>query len=251
MVDDAFDVGDEDVLALETEADQQVEAGECRGAGTTADQLDLLDVLADDLEAVEDAGGDDDRGAVLVIVEHRDGHALLELALDLEALRRLDVLEIDAAEGRLEPGDRFDEFVDVGRIDLDVEDIDAGELLEQDGLAFHHRFRGERADVAQAEYGRAVGHDADEVAASGETRCHRGIVGDGGAGMRNAGRVSQREVVLVGNRFGRLDRDFAGRILLVIGERVATEFLLRHGVLSGPSRDRCIPASRPHPVLDV
>ena len=51
---------------------------------------------------------------------------------------------------------------------LDVEDVDAGELLEQDALALHHRLGGERADGAQAEHGRAVGDDADQVAARGE-----------------------------------------------------------------------------------
>ena len=44
-----------------------------------------------------------------------------------------------------------------GRVDLDVEDVDAGELLEQHRLAFHHRLGGERADIAEAEHGRAVG----------------------------------------------------------------------------------------------
>ena len=51
------------------------------------------------------AAADDDGGAVLVVVEHRDLHALLELRLDLEALRALDVLQVDAAEGRLQRRD--------------------------------------------------------------------------------------------------------------------------------------------------
>jgi hypothetical protein len=64
-------------------------------------------------------------------VEDRDLHALAQLGLDVEALGRLDVLEIDAAEGRLHPGDRFDERVGVVLGELDVEDVDAGELLEE------------------------------------------------------------------------------------------------------------------------
>ena len=81
-----------------------------------------------------------------------------------EALRRLDVLEVDAAERRLERGDDLDEAVGVGLGDLDVEHVDAGELLEQAALAFHHRLAGERADVAEPEHGRAVGDDGDEIA---------------------------------------------------------------------------------------
>src|SRR3546814_11020729 len=54
---------------------------------------------ADQPEAVVDRRADDDRGAVLVVVEHRDVHALAQRGLDLEALRRLDVFQVDAAEG--------------------------------------------------------------------------------------------------------------------------------------------------------
>ena len=87
----------------------------------------------------------------------------LQLRLDLEAFRRLDVLEVDAAEGRLQRRDDLDHAVDLVRVDLDVEHVDAGEFLEQDRLAFHHRLGGERADIAEAEHGGAVGDDGDEV----------------------------------------------------------------------------------------
>ena len=52
-------------------------------------------------------------------------------------------------------------------VDLDVEHVDAGELLEQDGLALHHRLAGQRADIAQAEHGGAVGDHRHQVAARG------------------------------------------------------------------------------------
>ncbi len=61
----------------------------------------------------------------------------------------------------------LDHALDVGRVDLDVEDVDAGEFLEQDRLALHHRLGRQRADIAEAEHGRAVGDDADEVGAAG------------------------------------------------------------------------------------
>ena len=41
-------------------------------------------------------------------------------------------------------------------------------FLNSTRLAFHHRLAGERADVAEAEHGGAVGDDADQVAARGE-----------------------------------------------------------------------------------
>jgi hypothetical protein len=63
-------------------------------------------------------------------------------------------------------------------VDLDVEHVDAGELLEQDRLALHHRLGGERADIAEAEHRGAVGDHRHEVAA-------RGV-----AGRRLAGRLT-------------------------------------------------------------
>ena len=87
--------------------------------------------------------------------------------LDLEALRAPDVLEVDAAEGGLERLDDPHHVVRFGGVDLDVEHVDVGEPLEQQRLALHHRLAGERADVAQAEHGRAVGDDRHQVPAGG------------------------------------------------------------------------------------
>ena len=54
--------------------------------------------------------------------------------------------------------------VDIGRVDFQVDGIDIGEALEEDRLAFHHRLGGQRAQIAQAQDGRAVGDDRDQVA---------------------------------------------------------------------------------------
>src|SRR3546814_6250533 len=80
---------------------------------------------------------------------------------------------IDAAEGRLQRRDDVDQLGRVGLVDLDVEDVDAGELLEQDGLALHHRLGGQRADVAETQHSRAVGNDADQVATRGDRKSTR------------------------------------------------------------------------------
>ncbi len=158
-------VGDQYVLAPQAEAHQQVEAGDRRGSGPGTHQFRLGDVLADKAQPVQHRGGGDDRGAVLVVVEHRDLQPVPQLALDVEALGRLDVLEIDAAKGRLERGDDVDQLVRIVLVEFDVEDVDAGELLEETPLAFHHRFAGERTDISQAQHRGAVGHHADQVAA--------------------------------------------------------------------------------------
>ena len=64
----------------------------------TTTTLDLAGALADDPQRVDQRGEDDDRGPVLVVVEDRDVELGAQAALDLEAARRRDVLEVDAAE---------------------------------------------------------------------------------------------------------------------------------------------------------
>ena len=88
-------------------------------------------VLPDDLERVEQRGAGDDRRAVLVVVEDRNPHRLAQRLLDVEAVRGADVLEVDAADRRLEQLAELDDVVGILRSDLDVEDVDVGELLEE------------------------------------------------------------------------------------------------------------------------
>src|SRR5207342_1928848 len=123
-------VGDENVFVLHAECDQHVEAGDAGGTGAAGGELHVADVLAEYEQGVEHGGADDDRGAVLIIVEYRNAHARAQLALDFETLRRLDVFEIDAAERGLEAGDDVDEFVGIVLVDLEIEHVDAGEFLE-------------------------------------------------------------------------------------------------------------------------
>src|SRR5690606_41938556 len=69
----------------------------------------LANVLAHPRQAIADCRRGDDGRAVLVIVEDRDVHPLGELALDVEALRGFDVLQIDAAQRRLQRRDDVDQ----------------------------------------------------------------------------------------------------------------------------------------------
>ena len=130
----------------------------------TTTTVHVLGALADDPQRVEQRGEHDDRGAVLVVVEDRDVELRAQPPLDLEAARRRDVLEVDAAERRRGRLDERDDLVDVLGVEAQRERVDAGELLEQHRLALHHRHRGRRADVAEPEHGGAVGDDRDRVA---------------------------------------------------------------------------------------
>ncbi len=123
---------------------------------------------------------------------------------------RGDVLEVDAAEARLHQRDRLDELVGILGVELDVDRIDVGEALEQHRLAFHHRLGGERAEIAEAEDGGAVGDDRDEIALGGVIVGEVGILGDGADRHGDAGRISEAEVALRRHRLGGDDLDLAG-----------------------------------------
>ena len=77
-----------------------------------------------------------------------------------------------------QPDDGLDDLLDVGGVQADRDGVDAAELLEQHGLALHHRHRGGRADVAEAEDGGAVGDDGDGVRHPGVVLGQRRVRGD-------------------------------------------------------------------------
>ena len=161
---------------------------------------------------------------MLVVVHERDVQLLAQPRLDLEALRSLDVLEVDAPEGRGDGLHRADELLGVGGVDLDVEGVDPRVGLEEHALALHDRFGGQRADIAQAQYGRAVRNHGNEVAFA---RIFVDVVGTGrnrARRCRHARRVGQREVIggLVG--LGGHDSDLAGVPFAVVAQRRFVEF---------------------------
>jgi len=219
LVHQALDVGHPHVLAPHSQLDQQPGAGQCRGAGARDHQLHIRDALADHLQAVEYRRAHHDGGAVLVIMEDGNLHALAQLALHIEALGGLDVLEVDATESRLERRDDLDQLVRVLLVDLDVEHVDARELLEQHALAFHHWLAGQRADVAQAQHGGAVGHHAHQVTACGVAEGRGRVLDDFLAGYGHAGRIGQCQIVLVHQLLGGLDGNLARHRMFVVLQR--------------------------------
>ena len=223
FVHDAAAVGHQDVLALDAEILVELGARNRRRTGAREHDLDLVDLLVLDLETVQQRGGGDDRGAVLVVVEDGDVEGFLELLFDLEAFRSADVLEVDAAEGRRDHLAEADDLLRVLAVDLDVEHVDVREALEENALAFHHGLAGERADVAEAEHGAAVAQDGDEVALRRVLVRILGILVDLEARRRDARGVGEREVFRGHAGLRRDDLDFAGAAVGVVIESVVVE----------------------------
>ena len=138
--------------------------------------------------------------------------SLAQPGLDLEAARRGDVLEVDAGEDRGDGLDGADDLLGVGGVEADREGVDVGEPLEQRRLALHDRQRRERADVAEAEHGGAVGDDGDGVALDGQPPGVLGVLGDRQADPRDARGVDERQVVAGADRHLGLDRQLAAEV---------------------------------------
>jgi hypothetical protein len=88
---------------------------------------------------VQERREDDDRGPVLVVVYDRDRELLVEAALDLKALRRAYVLEVDGREARRDRFHGGDELLDSIDIERDRYGVDSRERSEQQRLALEHR----------------------------------------------------------------------------------------------------------------
>ena len=162
------------------------------------------ELAPDHLGGVDQPGQHHDGRAVLVVVEDGDVEPLLQPALDLEAARRRDVLEVDPAVGRRDPGDGVHQLVDGPGLHAHRHGVDPGEVLEEHRLALHDRQRGQRADVAQPQHGGAVGDHGDGVAlgrvAGGQGR----VGGDGARDVGHAGGVEQGQVGPVAQRLRRV-----------------------------------------------
>ncbi len=143
-------------------------------------------------------------------MKDRDVHPLAANPLDGKAIGGFDVFEVDGAERRLQCADDIGQFLGVCFIHFDIEAIDGREFLEEDSLAFHHRFGGQRTDVAQPEDSRSVADNSNKIAPRRIARCVAGIVPDFKAGFGHAGRIGPRQIAPIGHRLGRADLEFAG-----------------------------------------
>ena len=120
-IDDAFRVAQNDVGGLEADRLDQVETGDAGGAGAIADKSRRFDVAPGQMHGVDHPRSGDDRGAVLIVMKDGNVHHLAQALLDVEALRRLDVLEIDPAERGTEIFHRVDELVRILGPDFQVD----------------------------------------------------------------------------------------------------------------------------------
>ena len=137
LVDGTGGVAEDDGLCAVGE--EEACDGLTRSTCAVDDDLRGLQVAVEVLVCVEQGRDNDNRRAVLVVVEDGDVERLLQLVLDVKALRRLDVLEIDAAVGRRDELADLDDVLDLRAVHADGNGVDTGEALEENGFALHDR----------------------------------------------------------------------------------------------------------------
>ena len=236
LVDDAFAVAHDEILFAGARRDVEAAAADAGRACAVHDEAAVFDLLAQQLEGVHDGGHGDDRRAMLVVMEDRDAHALLQRRLDFEAGGGGDVFKVDAAERRFEAFRRGDDLRGIRAAffvehlaKADRNGVDISEVLEQHGFAFHHGQTGLRADVAKAENGGAIAHDGDHVAAARVFPHRFRLVFDFQAGLCDAGRIGQRELVARVAGLRRNDGHLAGlAVHLVEIQCLLSQFFFCH-----------------------
>ena len=184
-VDSALAVAHGDVP--ESGGEQQLHDGYGSGACAGGDHLHVFFLLANHLQGVGEAGQGDHGGAVLVVVEDGNVALLLQLALDLEAAGRGDILQIHAAKAAGDVIDGLHELVHVLGLDAQGEGVHIGKGLEQHALALHDGHTGLGADVTQTQNGAAVGDNGAQVVTAGQLITLVDILLDLQAGLGHAG----------------------------------------------------------------
>src|SRR2546422_6467144 len=87
LIDHAFGIAEDDVVGCEADRLEQLEAGDAGSAGAVTHKLGRLDVSVGEIKRIDQAGGGNDRGAVLVVVEDGNVEQLPQPLLDRKSTR--------------------------------------------------------------------------------------------------------------------------------------------------------------------
>ncbi len=210
LVDNALGVAHDAVVVLCAHRFDQLKAGNPCRARAVQNDLTIFDLFARDVQRVDQASGTNNSGPVLVVVKDGDIHLFFEALLNDEALRRLDVFEVDATERRSKQANSAAEFIWVFGINLKVDRVHICEPFEEHRFALHHRFRCERTEVTKAQNSGAVRDHSHKVALVGVVICRLRAGRDFLAGDRNARRIGKRQIPLGHHGHGRRDLPLPG-----------------------------------------
>jgi hypothetical protein len=160
-------VAEPDVLALDAQLQQHVEAGDPRRAAAGGDDLDVLERLPAIRSALVAAAPTTmavpcwSSWKTGMFIRSRQIRSTMKQSGALMSSRLIAPKDGSSAQTISAS------FFGVGLVHLQVETVDIGEFLEEHRLALHHRLGGQRPDIAEPQHRGAVGDHRDEVAARG------------------------------------------------------------------------------------
>ena len=228
----AANIADGHVFALEAHSHQQIKAGKRRRTTASIDQAHIFKPLALQQKRIAHGSRDNNRRAVLIIMKDRNAHAFAQPAFHFKTFRRLDVFQIDRAEGRLQRGDHFDQLIGVFFVNFDVYRINAGEFLKQNRLAFHHGLGRQRTDGTKPQHRRAIGDHRHQIAARGIVKGSAGIGGYRLTRGGDTGGIGQAKVALGFHPLGWRDGKLPWSGQPVVIQRGFTEIIIHDGTLT-------------------
>ena len=228
----AANIADGHVFALEPHGHQQIKARQSRRTPAGIDQAHIFKPLALQQKPIAYGSGHNNRRAMLVIMKDRNAHAFAQPPFNLKAFRRLDVFQIDGAEGRLQRGNHLDQLVGVFFVNFDVNRINAGEFLEQNRLAFHHGLGRQRTNGTKPQHRRAIGNHRHQIAARGIVKGSARVGGYRFARGGDAGGIGQAKVALGFHPLGWRDGKLPGAGQPVVIQRGFAEIIIHDGYLT-------------------
>ena len=191
------------------EAHEVAGRGEGRSAGAAEDHPHLVDLLPDDLQRVQEAAAA--MMAVPCWSSWKTGMSMVSLSVFSMTKHSGALMSsrlMPPTVGSRSWQNRMTSSGILG-VDLDVEDVDAGEPLEEDALPLHDRLGRQGPDVPETQHGRPVGHHRHQVAPGGVEEGVVRVLLDLQAGIGHTGAVGQRELPLGGHGLGGHDLDFS------------------------------------------
>ena len=215
---------------------QHMDDGRTRSTGAVLHNAHILDTLAHHLQGIEYTRQHDDGGAMLVVMEHRNLQFPFQFSLDFKTFRTADILQVDASESGGNRLDRSHHFLFGRSVQTDGERIHTAELFEEDALSLHDRQARLRADIAQAQYGGAVGNHRHRAAFEGVGVNGVRVGLDLAAGLGHAGGIGSRKRVFVLAGYQTLYGQFAG----TFGVQFQRGLIIIHNVSPFPQLWVCV-----------
>ena len=100
---------------------------------------------------------------MLIIVHHRNIEGALQAFLDIEALRGLNVLKVDAAKGWRNTLYSLTELLRVFLINFDVKYVYATVNLEKQALPFHYWLTTHGSNITESQHSCSVRNDCHKI----------------------------------------------------------------------------------------